>query len=105
LQLPADALDPAQQAALIRVTGATITFRHPSALYQSATLSQRQRVRAALASALAGEENTDRRVWHQAMATLTGDEEGRGAGGLRPPCPAAGRPRLPRSPRSCAQPS
>jgi predicted ATPase len=78
LQLPADALDPAQQAALIRVTGATITFRHPlvrSALYQSATLSERQRVHAALAGALSGEENTDRRVWHQAMATLTGDEE------------------------------
>ena len=78
LQLPADALDPAQQAGLIRVTGATITFRHPlvrSALYQAATLSQRQQVHAALAGALSGEENTDRRVWHQAMATLTGDEE------------------------------
>jgi DNA-binding CsgD family transcriptional regulator len=78
LQLPADSLDPAEKAALIRVTGASITFRHPlvrSALYQAATLSERQRVHAALASALSGEENTDRRVWHQAMATLTGDEE------------------------------
>jgi DNA-binding CsgD family transcriptional regulator len=78
LQLPSDTLDPAQQAALIRITGATISFRHPlvrSALYQAATLSERQRVHAALASALSGEENTDRRVWHQAMATLTGDEE------------------------------
>ena len=78
LQLPPDALDPAQQAALIQVTGATITFRHPlvrSALYQSATLSERQRVHAALADVLSGEDNTDRRVWHQAMATLTGDEE------------------------------
>lgn len=78
LQLPADALDPAQKAALIRIAGATITFRHPlvrSALYQAATLSERQRVHAALARALSGDENTDRRVWHQAMATLTGDEE------------------------------
>jgi DNA-binding CsgD family transcriptional regulator len=78
LQLPAHALDPAQRAALIQVTGTTITFRHPlvrSALYQAATLGERQRVHAALAGALAGEENTDRRVWHQAMATLTGDEE------------------------------
>ena len=78
LQLPADVLDPAQQAALIQITGSTITFRHPlvrSALYQAATLSQRQRVHAALAGALSGEENTDRRVWHQAMATLTADEE------------------------------
>jgi hypothetical protein len=78
LGLPAAALDAAQTAALIQVRGATITFRHPlvrSALYQAATLSQRQRVHAALAAALSGEENTDRRVWHQAMATLTGDEE------------------------------
>ena len=78
LQLPAGALDPAQHAGLIQITGATIIFRHPlvrSALYQAATLTQRQQVHAALADALAGEENTDRRVWHQAMATLTGDEE------------------------------
>ena len=78
LGLPPDALDPAQRAALIRVTGTAVSFRHPlvrSALYQAATLSQRQQVHAALASALSGEENTDRRVWHQAMAVLTGDEE------------------------------
>jgi DNA-binding CsgD family transcriptional regulator len=78
LGLPADALDPAQAAALIQVTGARIAFRHPlvrSSLYQAATLSQRQRVHAALAAALTGEEDTDRRVWHQALATLTGDEE------------------------------
>ena len=78
LELPVGALDPAQQAALIQITGTRITFRHPlvrSALYQAATLSQRQRAHAALAGALTGEENTDRRVWHQAMATLTGDEE------------------------------
>jgi hypothetical protein len=78
IQLPVDALDHAQKAVLIQITGAVITFRHPlvrSALDQAATLSQRQRVHAALSGALAGEENTDRRVWHQAMATLTGDEE------------------------------
>jgi hypothetical protein len=78
LQLTAGALDLAQQAGLIQITGATITFRHPlvrSALYQAATLSQRQQAHAALAGALAGEEHTDRRIWHQAMATLTGDEE------------------------------
>jgi DNA-binding CsgD family transcriptional regulator len=38
-------------------------------------MSQRQRVHAALAGAFAGEEHADRRVWHQALATLTGDEE------------------------------
>jgi DNA-binding CsgD family transcriptional regulator len=78
LRLPAEALDPAERAGLIRVAGRTINFRHPlvrSALYQAATLSQRQHAHAALAGALAGEEHADRRVWHQAMATLTGDEE------------------------------
>jgi len=78
LGLPADTLDPAQAAALIQVNGTRITFRHPlvrSALYQAAALGQRQRVHAALAAALTGEDNIDRRVWHQAMATLTGDEE------------------------------
>src|SRR5262249_8625291 len=78
LDLPSDALDPAEAAGLIRIVGQTITFRHPlvrSALYQGATHSQRQRGHAALASAFSGDDNVDRRVWHQAMATLTGDEE------------------------------
>src|SRR5215471_11383236 len=78
LELPADSLDPAEGSGLIRITGKTIAFRHPlvrSALYQAATLSQRQQVHAALASALRGDDNADRRVWHQAMASLTGDEE------------------------------
>jgi DNA-binding CsgD family transcriptional regulator len=78
LQLPADVLDPAERTGLVHIEGRTIGFRHPlvrSALYQGATLSQRQAAHAALAGALAGEEHADRRVWHQAMATLTGDEE------------------------------
>lgn len=78
LGLPADALDTAESAGLVRVTDRAITFRHPlvrSALYQSATLSQRQRTHGALAGAFRGEENADRRVWHQAMATLGEDEE------------------------------
>src|SRR5215472_3583168 len=47
LQLPTDALDPAQQAGLVQITGTVITFRHPlvrSALYQAATLNRRRRV-------------------------------------------------------------
>jgi DNA-binding CsgD family transcriptional regulator len=77
-RLPADALDCAETADLVRTSGGTITFRHPlvrSALYDGATLSQRQRAHSALADVLAGEEHADRRVWHQAMATLTADEE------------------------------
>jgi DNA-binding CsgD family transcriptional regulator len=78
LELPADALDPAEGSGLISITDTTITFRHPlvrSALYRGATLSQRRQAHAALASALRGDDHADRRVWHQAMATLTGDEE------------------------------
>jgi hypothetical protein len=78
LGLGSDVLDLAEAVGLIRISGRTIAFRHPlvrSALYQGATLSQRQRAHAALAGAFSGEEHADRRVWHQAMATLTGDEE------------------------------
>ena len=63
---------------MIRTDTGEIRFRHPlvrSALYDAAPLGQRRRVHAVLARALAGDEHADRRVWHQAMATLSGDEE------------------------------
>ena len=69
LQLPPDALDPAQRAALIGVIGATITFRHPlvrSALYQAATLSQRQQAHAALE---ASARRAQLRAGHASAAT------------------------------------
>jgi len=78
LGLPPDALDPAEKAGLIRTPAGMIVFRHPlvrSALHDAATLNQRQRAHVALAAALTGDEHADRRVWHQAMATLTADEE------------------------------
>ena len=76
--LPAEALDPAEREDLIRTAGGAIAFRHPlvrSVVYDVSTLSHRQRVHGALASVLSREEHTDRRVWHQAMATISGDEE------------------------------
>ena len=75
--LSAADLDPAERAELIFTDAATIRFRHPlvrSALYGSATISGRQRAHAALAAALSDSEHSDRRVWHQAMATLRADE-------------------------------
>jgi tetratricopeptide (TPR) repeat protein len=78
LGLPPDVLDPAEEAGLIRAPAGMIVFRHPlvrSALQDAATLNQRQRAHAALSAALTGDEHADRRVWHQAMATLTADEE------------------------------
>ncbi len=77
--LPADALDSAERAGLLRVVGGrTIVFRHPlvrSALLESATDSQRRGAHAALAAALSGDEHADRRAWHKALATLSTDEE------------------------------
>ncbi len=78
LDLPADALDAAESAGLIRSHGGAVTFRHPlvrSAVYEAATISQRQRAHMALARVLTDEAQVDRRVWHQAMATFTADEE------------------------------
>ena len=78
LELPSDSLDAAQELGLIRITELRVTFRHPlvrAAVLERATLSQRQRAHAALAATLSGDEQVDRRVWHQAMATLTADDE------------------------------
>ena len=78
LGLTAGALDPAERVGLIRTSDGVIGFRHPlvrSALCDAALLGQRQRAHAALAGALSGDDHADRRVWHLAMATLSGDEE------------------------------
>ncbi len=74
----ADGLDPAERAGLIRTDGTRVQFRHPlvrAAAYGAAPSGDRRRVHAALVTALSGEEHVDRRVWHQAMASVTPDEE------------------------------
>lgn len=73
-----DALEHAERAQLVKIVDGTITFRHPlvrTAAYSTATEGERQRAHAALAGVLSGDEHADRRVWHQAMATATEDEE------------------------------
>src|SRR5437867_672480 len=73
-----DALDPAEGAGLVSVHGARIDLRHPrvrSALYQAARSSERRAAHRALAEALAGGEDADRRIWHLAAAALGPDEE------------------------------
>ena len=77
LGLSGDALDPAEQGGLVVIAGERLSFRHPlvrSAVYESATFSDRRRAHAALAAACSAEMQIDRRVWHQAIATLTPDE-------------------------------
>ena len=77
LGLSEDALGPAEQEGLVVIAGERLSFRHPlvrSAVYESATFNDRRRAHAALAAACSAELQTDRRVWHQAIATLTPDE-------------------------------
>jgi DNA-binding CsgD family transcriptional regulator len=74
----AEALEPAEASGVVRTDGGRIAFRHPlvrAAVLDVATLAKRQRTHAALASVLHGEEHSDRRVWHHALATLTADED------------------------------
>jgi len=69
-------LTAAERARLIRLDG-TLRFRHPlirTAAYQSASSSQRMAVHAALARALEGTDQQDRRAWHLAASAAGPDE-------------------------------
>lgn len=72
---PAD-LDPAVSAMLADVVGAEVRFRHQlmrSAIYQSMTAGDRRAADAALAQVLPADQE-DRRIRHQAAATVLPDE-------------------------------
>ena len=71
----ADELAPAVAARLVEIHETRLEFRHPlvrSAMYQAASVSQRQAAHAALADLLA--DQPDRRAWHRAAAALGPNE-------------------------------
>jgi DNA-binding CsgD family transcriptional regulator len=78
LGIEPDALEPAEAAGLVRAFDGQVEFRHPlvrSTLYRDATFGQRQAAHRALAGALDGEQDADRRAWHRAAASPGPDDE------------------------------
>jgi DNA-binding CsgD family transcriptional regulator len=78
LGIEGPAIEAADSAGLVSIRGWRLRFRHPlvrSAVYQAATFAERRAVHRALAEALSGEAEADRRAWHRASAALGPDEE------------------------------
>ncbi|MET0700347.1 MAG: AAA family ATPase [Mycobacterium sp.] len=68
---------PAEGVKLVTANGG-ISFRHPlirSVVYQHASLPDRRRVHAALASAIGDDDAREHRAWHRAQAAAAPDED------------------------------
>jgi DNA-binding CsgD family transcriptional regulator len=77
LGIPAVAAESAVQGGLVEV-GARVRFRHPlvrSAVYRSASESERRAAHRALAEATDPQLDPDRRAWHRAQAASEPDED------------------------------
>src|SRR5205814_6719267 len=74
----ASELEQAEATGLITVRQGAVEFRHPlvrSAIYRGVAAAERRAAHRALADALDGAGQDDRRAWHLAAATLAPDEE------------------------------
>ena len=72
-----EALEPAENAGLVRIHAGSVAFRHPlvrSAVYHAASADERRAAHRTLADSLTGEEDVDRRAWHLAAAAEGPDE-------------------------------
>ena len=77
LELSIEVAGYAEAAGLLKIAG-RVVFRHPlvrSAVYRAASLSDRQKVHAALAEVTDPQVDPDRRAWHWAQATSGPDED------------------------------
>ena len=77
LSIPVQAGAPAVEAGLVEFAG-RVRFRHPlvrSAVYRSASFSDRQQMHAALAEVTDLRADPDRRAWHRAQAAPGPDED------------------------------
>lgn len=73
-----EALDPAEAAGLLRVGASGLEFRHPlvrTAVYQGAAFNERRTAHLALADAVDGEQDADRRAWHRAAAVTAPNDD------------------------------
>ena len=72
------ALEPAESAGLVELTGGSVVFVHPlcrSTVYTGAGAAERRAAHAALAAAMAGPGEEEARAWHLAAAAVRPDEE------------------------------
>jgi DNA-binding CsgD family transcriptional regulator/tetratricopeptide (TPR) repeat protein len=77
LDLPGDALEPAERAGLLTVVGDVVDLRHPllrSVAYHDLAPPDRRRIHEALAGVLVRPDQRERRTWHQAAAALGPDD-------------------------------